>query len=49
MVAVEWERKKGAKLCISNKELVYFDGNHLDRYNSKQRDQVLKIIERVNK
>ena len=48
MVAVEWERKKGANLSLSNRELVFFDGNHLNRYNCKQREEVFKIINHIS-
>lgn len=47
MVAVEWERKKGQRLDITTRELVYMDDKFLQRYSPVQHQIVHNLIQNI--
>lgn len=47
MVAIEWERKKGKNLGITNAELGYIHERYLDRYTREQKQIIQKLIKTI--
>lgn len=47
MVAIEWERKKGKNLSITNADLAYVHERYLDRYTKEQKQIIQKLIKTI--